>query len=263
VVVENRALGGSGTVATRAVAKGAPDGYAIVLGYTTTLATGPTMVPTAGYDVRKDFAPLGLIATAPALLLANPGVPAKTIQDVIALIKGAKEPYQIGLPSIGSVSHLAAEMFVRAAGLKVQFIPYKASQPLTTDLIAGHVKLGFNPIPVSRGAIEGGLIRAIAGTSLKRSSIFPDLPTIAEAGLPGVDAVLSYGLLAPGGTPQPIVDRLNQALRATLAMDDVKQRLALEGADPAPTTPAEHAAVIDREEAKFSALIKELGLKPQ
>ena len=263
VVVENRALGGSGTVATRAVAKGAPDGYTIVLGYTTTLATGPTMVPTAGYDVRKDFAPLGLIATAPALLLANAGVPAKTIQDVIALIKSAKEPYQIGLPSVGSVSHLAAEMFVRQAGLKVQFIPYKASQPLTTDLIAGHVKLGFNPIPVSRGAIEGGLVRAIAGTSVKRSSIFPDLPTIAEAGLTGVDAVLSYGLLAPGGTPQPIVDRLNQSLRATLAMDDVKQRLALEGADPAPTTPAEHAAVIDREEAKFSALIKELGLKPQ
>ena len=114
VVVENRALGGSGTVATRAVAKGAPDGYTIVLGYTTTLATGPTMVPTAGYDVRKDFAPLGLIATAPALLLANAGVPAKTIQDVIELIKSAKEPYQIGLPSIGSVSHLAAEMFVRA-----------------------------------------------------------------------------------------------------------------------------------------------------
>ena len=263
VVVENRALGGSGTVATRAVAKGAPDGYTIVLGYTTTLATGPTMVPTAGYDVRKDFVPLGLIATAPALLLANPGVAAKNVQDVIALIKSAKEPYQIGLPSIGSVSHLAAEMFVRQAGLKVQFIPYKASQPLTTDLIAGHVKLGFNPIPVSRAAIEGNLIRAIAGTSLKRSSIFPDLPTIAEAGLPGVDAVLSYGLLAPSGTPQPIVDRLNQSLRATLAMDDVKQRLALEGADPAPTTPAEHAAVIDREEAKFSALIKELGLKPE
>ena len=105
------------------------------------------------------------------------------------------------------------------ANLKVQFIPYKASQPLTTDLIAGHVSFGFDPIPVSRGAIEGGLIRAVAGTSVKRSSIFPDLSTIAEAGLTGVDAVLSYGLLAPGGTPQPIVDRLNQALRATLAME--------------------------------------------
>ena len=221
------------------------------------------MVPTAGYDVRKDFAPLGLIATAPALLLANPAVLAKNVADVIEMIKSAREPYQIGLPSIGSVSHLAAEMFVRAAKLKVQFIPYKASQPLTTDLIAGHVKLGFNPIPVSRAAIEGKLIRPVAGTSLKRSSIFPDLPTIAEAGLPGVDAVLSYGLLAPAGTPQPIVERLNKALLATLAMEDVKHRLAQEGADPAPTTPAEHAAVIDREEAKFSALIKELGLMPQ
>lgn len=263
VVVENRALGASGTAATRQVSKATPDGYTIILGYTTTLATGPSMYPATAYDVRKDFAPLGLIASAPALMLANPSVPAKNIPEVIQLIKNSPEPYQIGLPSIGSVSHLAAEMFVRAAGLKVQFIPYKASQPLTTDLIAGHVKLGFNPIPVSRAAIDGGLIRAIAGTSQKRSSIFPNLPTISESGLQGVDAVLSYGLLAPAGTPRPIVDRLNHELRAALAMKDVQERLAQEGADPEPTTPEEHAAVIDREEAKFSKLIKELGLKPQ
>ena len=124
--------------------------------------------------MRKDFAPIGLIATAPALVLANPSVKVQNVAELIELIKSSKEPYQIGLPSIGSVSHLAAEMFVRAANLKVQFIPYKASQPLNTDLIGGHVKIGFNPIPVSRSSIEGGLIRAIAGTSTKRSSIFPD-----------------------------------------------------------------------------------------
>ena len=152
VVVENRALGGSGTVATRAVAKGAPDGYTILLGYTTTLATGPTMVPTAGYDVRKDFAPLGLIATAPALLLADPGVPAKTIQDVIALIKSANEPYQIGLPSIGSVQP-SRRRDVRPGGRPQGSVhPIQGAEPLTTAVIAGHVKLGFNPIPVSRAA---------------------------------------------------------------------------------------------------------------
>jgi tripartite-type tricarboxylate transporter receptor subunit TctC len=134
---------------------------------------------------------------------------------------------------------------------------------LITDLVGGHVKVGFNPIPVSRAALEGGLIRALAGTSLKRSTAFPDLPTVAESGLPGFDAVLSYGLVAPTGTPQPIIERLNKELRAALATDEVKRRLHQEGAEPMPTTPEEHAAVIDREESKWSVLIKSIGLKPE
>ena len=147
--------------------------------------------------------------------------------------------------------------------LQLQYIPYKGSQPLTTDLVGGHVKVGFNPIPLSRGALEGKLIRALAGTSLKRSSTFPDLPTIAELGLPGFDAVLTYGLVAPAGTPPPIIERLNKELRAALATDEVKRRLVQEGAEPMPTTPDEHAAVIDREETKWSALIRSIGVKPQ
>ena len=141
--------------------------------------------------------------------------------------------------------------------------PYKGSNPLITDLAGGHVKVGFNPIPVSRAALEGGLIRALAGTSLKRSALFPDLPTVAESGLPGFDAVLSYGLVAPAGTPQPIIERLNKELRAALATDEVKRRLYQEGAEPMATTPEEHAALIDREEGKWSALIKSIGLKPE
>ena len=148
-------------------------------------------------------------------------------------------------------------------GVKLQHIPYKGSQPLITDLIGGHVKVGFNPIPVSRAALEGKLIRALAGTSLQRSTYLPDLPTVSESGLPGFDAVLTYGLVAPAGTPRAIIDRLNKELRAALATDEVKRRLVQEGAEPMPTTPEEHAAVIDAEETKWSALIKAAGLKAE
>jgi tripartite-type tricarboxylate transporter receptor subunit TctC len=263
VVVENRSAGGSGTVATRAVAKGPADGYTLLLGYTSTLATGPSIFPNVGYDPRKDFAPIGLIASAPALLLVHPSMTVRNVSELIALIKSSTEPFQVGTPGVSTVNHLAAVLFAQQAGVKLQHIPYKGSQPLITDLVGGHVKVGFNPIPVSRGALDSGLIRALAGTSLRRSSTFPDLPTIAESGLPGFDAVLTYGLIAPAGTPRPIIDRLNKELRAALATDEVKRRLVQEGAEPMPTTPEEHAAVIDQEETKWSTLIKSIGPRSQ
>jgi tripartite-type tricarboxylate transporter receptor subunit TctC len=264
VVVENRAAGGSGTVGTRQVAHGtAPDGYTILLGYTSTLATGPSLFRNVGYDPRKDFAPIGLIASAPALLLVHPNLPVRNVKDLIVMMQASSEPFQLGTPGTGTVNYLAAVLFAQQAGVKAQLIPYKGSNALTTDLIGGHVKVGFNPIPVSRGALESGLIRALAGTSLKRSALFPDLPTVAESGLPGFDAVLSYGLVAPAGTPQPIIARLNTELRAALATAEVQKRLHQEGAEPLPTTPQEHATVIDREETKWSALIKSAGLKAE
>jgi tripartite-type tricarboxylate transporter receptor subunit TctC len=263
VVIENRAAGGSGTVGTRQVAKSAPDGYTLLLGYTSTLATGPSMYRNVGYDPRKDFAPIGLIASAPALLLAHPSLPVRTVSDLIALMKSAHPAFQVGTPGIGTVNHLAAILFAQQAGVELQLIPYKGSNPLITDLAGGHVKVGFNPVPVSRGAVESKLIVALAGTSLKRSVALPDLPTVAESGLPGFDAVLTYGLLAPVGTPKAIVARLNHELRSALATEEVKQRLQQEGADPMPTSPEEHAAVIDREETKWSALIRSAGLKAE
>jgi len=263
VVIENRAAGGSGTVGTRQVAKSTPDGYTLLLGYTSTLATGPSMYRNVGYDPRKDFAPIGLIASAPALLLAHPSLPVRTVSDLIALMKSAHPAFQVGTPGIGTVNHLAAILFAQQAGVELQLIPYKGSNPLITDLAGGHVKVGFNPVPVSRGAVESKLIVALAGTSLKRSVALPDLPTVAESGLPGFDAVLTYGLLAPVGTPKAIVARLNHELRSALATEEVKQRLQQEGADPMPTSPEEHAAVIDREETKWSALIRSTGLKAE
>lgn len=261
VVVENRPLGGSGTVASRAVARGPADGYTLLLAYTTTLATAPYILPDVGYDARKDFAPIGLIGYAPALLLVNSSTSYRNVRDLIAAIKASKEPFQVGIPSVGSVNHLAAVLFAEQAGVKLQYIPYKGSGPLNTDLVGGHVKVGFNPIPPSRAALEGKLIRALAATSLKRSATYPDLPTVAESGLPGYDAVLTYGIVAPAGTPRPIVDKLNKVLRETLATDDVKKRLAQEGAEPMPTTPEEHAAIIDRENKKWSAIIKSAGIQ--
>jgi len=263
VVIENRAAGGSGTVATRQVAKAAADGYTLLLGYTSTLATGPSMYRNAGYDPRKDFAPIGLIASAPALLLVHPSLPVRNVLDLIAMIKAASPAFQVGTPGIGTVNHLASVLFAQQAGVEVQQIPYKGSNPLNIDLAGGHVKVGFNPIPVSRAALDSGLIRALAGTSLKRSTLFPELPTVAESGLPGFDAVLTYGLVAPAGTPAPIIERLNKELKAALATDEVKRRLHQEGAEPMPTTPEEHAVIIDREETKWSTLIKSIGLKAE
>jgi tripartite-type tricarboxylate transporter receptor subunit TctC len=263
VVVENRAAGGSGTVGTRQAAKSAPDGYTLLLGYTSTLATGPSMHRDVGYDPRKDFAPIGLIASAPSLLLIHPSVKTGTVADLIALMKAADQPFQIGVPGVGTVNHLASVLFAQQANVNVQQIPYKGSNPLITDLAGGHVKVAFNPIPVSRAAIESKLIIALAATSLRRSAALPDLPTVAESGLRGFDAVLSYGLLAPAGTPRPIVERLNKELRAALATEEVRRRLLQEGAEPMPTTPEEHAAVIDREESKWSAIIRSAGIKAE
>jgi tripartite-type tricarboxylate transporter receptor subunit TctC len=261
IVIENRNAGGSGTVGTREVARATPDGYTIILGYTSTLATGPHIFSNAGYDPRKDFAPLGLIASAPALLLVHRDLPVHTVGELIALMKAATEPFQVATPGAGTVNYLASVLFAQQAGVQVQQIIEKGSNPLITDMMGGFVKVGFNPIPVSRPALDGGYVRALAVTSSKHSSLMPDLPTLAESGLAGFDATLTYGLLAPAGTPRAIVDRLNKELRAALASDEVRARIIAEGGEPEPTTPEQHAAVIDREELKWSAVIRAAGIQ--
>ena len=263
IVIENRNAGGSGTVGTREVAHAAPDGYTIILGYTSTLATGPHLYKDVGYDPRRDLAPIGLIASAPALLLVYKDLPVHSVGELIATMKSAKDPVQVATPGAGTVNYLASILFAQQAKVTVQQIVEKGSNPLITDMMGGFVKVGFNPIPVSRAALDGGYVRALAVTSARHSTLMPELPTLAESGLSGFDATLSYGLLAPAGTPKPIVDRLNKELRAALADADVRKRIINEGGEPAPTTPAEHAAVIDREETKWSAVIRDAGIEPQ
>jgi len=263
ILVESRNMGGSGTAGTRQVAHAAPDGYTIILGYTSTLATGPSLFRDVGYDPRKDFAPIGLIASAPALLLVYKDLPAHNVGELIALMKSSKEPYQVATPGSSTVNYLASVLFAQQAGVTVEQIIEKGSNPLITDMMGGFVKVGFNPIPVSRAALDGGYIRALAVTSAKHSTLLPNLPTLAESGLPGFDATLTYGLLAPAGTPKPVVARLNKELRAALASEEVRKRIIFEGGEPEPTTPEEHATVIDREEIKWSAVIRAAGIKPQ
>lgn len=262
IVIENRG-GAGGSIATRQVARAAPDGYTLALGGTGTLAIDPTLYPNAGYDPRKDFAPVGLIATSPLVLLAHPSVPARSVEELIALAK--KEPGKINYASAGAGSgiHLAAELFAAMTATKLTHIPYKGSAPALTDLLGGHVSIYFSSLPPAIGYVREGKLRALAVTGPTRSTLFPELPTVAESGLPGYEAVLHYGIIAPMGTSRPIVDKLNAELRAALASQDVRARLASAGAEPLSSTPEEYAADIDREETKWSRIVKLSGAKPE
>jgi len=260
IIVDNRA-GAGGTIGTKAVAGSAPDGYTIALGYTGTLAIGPTLYTNAGYDPRKDFAPIGMIGNAPNSLVVNPTFPAKTVAELIAYAKTNPEKVSFGSAGVGTASHVSGEYFATAAGIKLVHVPYKGTGPALTDLIGGHIPMAFAPIPATHSQISSGTLRALAVTSAARTSLLPDVPTIAEAGLAGFDASLYYGLVAPAGTPRPIIDKLNAALRAALASDDVKKRLVADGTEVTPSTPEEYAAFIDRDEKKWSQIVKASGAK--
>jgi len=260
IVIENKG-GAGGSIATRQIAKAAPDGYTLGLGGTGTLAINPTLYPNVGYDPRKDFAPVGLIATSALVVLVHPGVAAKSIAELIALAK--REPGKLNYASAGSGSgiHLGSELLAQMAGIKLTHIPYKGSSPALTDLLGGHVAIYLSSLPPAIALVREGKVRALAVTGPARSPIFPDLPTVAEAALPGYEAVLHYGIVAPAGTPQPIIGKLSVALKAALAESDVRARILADGAEPLPTTPAEYAADIDAEETKWSAIVKMSGAK--
>ena len=197
IVVENRG-GAGGTIATRQVAKSPPDGYTLLIA-TSSLAINPSLYPNVGYDPRKDFAPIGLIASSANVVLVNPSVPARSIAELIELAK--KTPGKLDFASTGSGSsvHLAAELFASMAGIKLNHVPYRGTAPALTDLLGGHVGLMFATMPSALGLVRDGKVRALAVTGPKRSANFPDLPTVAEAGLPGYEAVLHYGLVAAAG----------------------------------------------------------------
>ena len=255
VIIENRG-GAGGMIGTRDAARAAPDGYTIVM-----LLTGISLGANTGYDVNKDFAPIGIVASTPIIVDAHPSLPAKSLADVIALAK--KEPGKLsaGTPPAPTINYFAAQLFNLLAGTDITVVTYKGTGPLTTDLLGNHVPLGFNTIPASISNIAAGQLRGLAVTAHVRSAALPDVPTAAESGLPGFEAVQYYGLAAPAGTPRSIIERLNKELRAILAADEMKKRLIADGSDPAPSTPEEYAANIQREEAKWAALVKKLGIK--
>jgi tripartite-type tricarboxylate transporter receptor subunit TctC len=262
IIVDNRA-GAGGTVGTRSVARSAPDGYTIGLGYTGTLAIGPTLYAKSGYDPRKDFAPIGMIGNSPNSLVVHPSFPAKTVGELIAYAKANPGKVNFGSAGAGTASHITGEYFGHAAGISLVHVPYKGTGPALVDLIGGHIPMAFAPIPATHANIAGGQLRGLAVTSLTRTSLLPDVPTVAESVLPGFDASLYYGLIAPAGTPRPIVDRLNKELRAALASDDVRKRLQQDGTEPTPGTPEDYAAFIDQDETKWSRIVKSSGAKEE
>jgi tripartite-type tricarboxylate transporter receptor subunit TctC len=262
IVVENRP-GAGGSIATRQVAKAAPDGYTLIIGGTGTLAVNPALYPNVGYDPRKDFAPVGLIGTSALILLVHPSLPVHSVRELIDLAK--KEPGKLNYASagVGSGIHLGMMLFEQAADIVLTHVPYRGTGPALTDLLGGHVKIYMSSLPSAIGIVREGKVRALAVTGAKRSEVFPELPTVAEAGLPGFEAELQYGIIAPAGTPRPIIDKLNAALREALAAPDTKERMAKDGTVPLPTTPEEYAARIDREMTKWEPIVRKSGAKPE
>ena len=261
IVIENRGGAGS-TIGTRDVARSAPDGYTLLIA-TSSLAVNPSLYPDVAYDPKNDFAPIGLIATSPNFVLVNPAVPVHSAAELIALAK--KEPGKLDFAStgIGTSTHLAAVLFAAMAEVKLNAVPYKGVAPALTDLLGGQVALMFCPMASVVGQVGAGSLRAIAVTGVKRSPLFPDLPTVAEAGLPGYVVELHYGLVAPAGTPGDVIAKLNGALNNALNDAGVRSRLAADGTETLPGTPGAYAADIASEEAKWGAIVKKAGVTEQ
>jgi tripartite-type tricarboxylate transporter receptor subunit TctC len=258
IIIENRGGAGS-TIGTRDAARSVPDGYTLLVA-NSSFAINPSLYPDAGYDPKKDFAAIGMITSTPDLVLVNPSVTAQSVADLIALAR--KEPGKVDFASTGTgaTTYLSAELFATMANITLTAVPYKGVAPAITDLLGGHVALMFCPMPSVVGLVRQGQLRALATTGAKRSPLFPGLPTVAEAGLPGYASEIHYGLVAPAGTPPEIVAKLNAALNAALADDKVRSRFLLDGGETQPGTPQAHADDIADEQAKWSAVIKKTGV---
>ena len=255
VVIENRG-GAGGMIGTRDLAKAAPDGYTLGM-----MLTGISLGNNPGYDLQKDFAPVGLVASTPMIVVAHPSLPAQSLADVIALAKKSPGKYSDGTPPAPTMNYFAAALFNAMAGVDITIVTYKGTGPLTTDLLGGHVLLGIDTIPASVTQIIAGQLRGLAIADKVRSPTLPDVPTSAESGLPGFEVVQYYGISAPAGTPRPIIERLNRELTKILNTDEMKKRLLQDGSVPAPGTPEDYAANLQREEGKWAALVRKLGLK--
>jgi tripartite-type tricarboxylate transporter receptor subunit TctC len=260
IIIDNRASGGA-ILGARVVAKATPDGYTLLLGHTGTISINPNLYANVGYDPRTDFAPIGLIATIPIVLVVHPSVPARSVADLIALAQREPGRLTIGTSVIGSGGYMAAELFKDAARIDMTIVPYKGTGPLANDSLGGHVPVSFNTLAPILSNILAGNLRALGVASVTRSALLPDVPTIAQSGLPGFEAVLRYGLLAPAGTPKDVITRLNRELRTAVELDDVRARIAADGGDVLTSTPEQYAADIDREERKWGALVRKLRLK--
>ncbi|HEX6006828.1 MAG TPA: tripartite tricarboxylate transporter substrate binding protein [Burkholderiales bacterium] len=261
VVVENRP--GAGTmIGGEVVARAVPDGYTLLMGIST-LAINPAMYRKVPYDALKDFAPISQVVALPNVLVTHPSLPVKTVRELIAFAKSRPGQINFASAGVGTNPHLSMELFLSMTGVKMIHVPYKGSGQGVIDLIAGHVTVMTPSILTALGYVKDRRLRALGVTSAKRAGGAPDIPTIAEAGVPGYEAVQWFGVLAPAGTPRDIVSRLHKEIVRTVQTPDIRQKLVNDGADPVGSLPEEFAAFIRSETAKWAKVAKAIGLKPE
>ena len=259
-IIDNRP-GAGGTLGTDLAAHSVADGYTIVMATFGSVITARILYPTLGYEPLRDLAPVVMVSTPPGILVENPAVPAKTVSELISYAKANPHKLNYGSPGTGAWNHLFFELFKQQAGVDIVHVPYKGVAPAVTDLLANQVQLVMSAFPPAMPHVKSGRLRALAVTGAKRLSLLPDLPTIAESGLPGYDATAWFAIMAPAGTPPEIITRLNSELNRILQLPESKQSLAADGAEPAGGTPEDVARSARAETAKWTTLAKRLNLK--
>jgi tripartite-type tricarboxylate transporter receptor subunit TctC len=262
LVIENRG-GAGGTLGTAVVAKAAPDGYSLVVGTTSTHVVAPSVYQKLEYDPVKDFAPISLMAVTPYLLVVNPNVPAKSVKELVQLLKAQPGKLNYASAGVGSTTHLAMEMLKGVSQTYALHIPYSGNGPAGTAVIAGQVEILFGSLPAVLPHAKSGRVRALAVGTPKRSPSLPDVPTVAESGYPGFDASLWLALMAPAGTPAPIIEQLNKEIVAAVSSKETSETLDKNGAEPVTSTPAELAAMVKDGVAKYAKVVKDAGVKPE
>jgi tripartite-type tricarboxylate transporter receptor subunit TctC len=259
-VVDNRP-GSGGNIGVDAAAKSAPDGYTLVLGQTSNLAINPTLYPKLPYDPNKDLTPVSLVASSPLVIVAGVGTPYKNLADIVSAAKAKPGSINFASSGNGTVSHLAAELFQKEAGIELTHIPYKGATQGVTDVIGGQVQLYISSIPTLQPHIRSGKMRAIAVTSAKRVPEMPQVPTIAESGYPNFDAVTWFGILGPANLPRDVVAKLNADINKALKDEDLSKKLAAEGATVAGGTPEQFSKLIHDDIERWGKVVKDSGAK--
>ncbi len=260
VVVDNKP-GAGGNIGADSVAKATADGYTLLMGAVATHAINPSLYPAMPYDAARDFAPVTQVASTPNVLVVNPSVPATTVGEFIAFAKANPGKLNFGSGSSGSAGHLAGEFFKTLAGVDMAHIPYKGAAPAMQDLVGGRIDLMFDNLASSLSQVRAGRVKALAVTTAKRSALAPELPTIAESGLPGFDITTWFGVFAPAGTPRAVLEVLHTEFTRALAAPDVREKMLALGAEPVGSRPEEFAEYIRAEAAKYARLVKSSGAK--